>query len=158
MALALLFPGVYPAIDPLPLWQPAPLLQPILALWFPFAFVVLVDSALLFLVVPLLFLGRNAAAGDLKLPRAFFGYRASLDALPKYVWFMDRIEDGKPVHVYFPRRKEDRDEQVRLLREHGFTKVWVTPQLPFLVAMLVGYLLAVVAGNLLLAVIGGLGP
>jgi prepilin signal peptidase PulO-like enzyme (type II secretory pathway) len=29
--------------------------------------------------------------------------------------------------------------------------VWVTPQLPFVTAMLVGYALAVVAGNLLLA-------
>jgi len=154
MALALLFPGVYPTLDSLPVWRPSPVVEPILSLWFPFAFIVLVNSALLFLVMPLLFLARNAASGDARLPRALFGYRAALDAVPKHVWFMDRIEDGRPVHVYFPRRKEDREEQVRLLREHGFTKVWVTPQLPFLVAMLAGYGLAVVVGNLLLGLFG----
>ena len=134
-----------------------PAATPVLAVFFPFAFVVLVDSALLFLVVPLIFLARNAAAGDAKLPRALFGYRVALDAVPSYAWFMDRVENGKPVHVYFPRRSEDREEQVRLLRAHGFDRVWVTPQLPFVTAMLAGYVLAVVAGNLLLAFFGGLG-
>ena len=125
--------------------------------FFPFAFVILVDSALLFLIVPLLFLARNAARGDVTMPRALFGYRVSLAGVPKHVWLMDRIENGKPVHVYFPRRAEDRDEQLRLLREHGFKRVWVTPQLPFVTAMLGGFVLAVVAGNLLLALFGGLG-
>lgn len=154
MALGLLFPGTYPHVGSLPLLQTSPLVEPILAAWFPFAFVVLVNSALLVLVVPLLFLARNAAAGDARLPRALFGYRVPIDAVPKYVWSMDRIEGGKAVHVYFPRRKEDREEQVRLLRQHGYTKVWVTPQLPFIVAMLVGYALAVGVGNLLLALFG----
>jgi len=154
MALALLFPGVYPHVASFPILQPPPVLEPVLAAWFPFAFIVLVNAAVLFLAAPLLFLARNAAAGDAKLPRALFGYRVALDAVPSYVWFMDRIEEGKPVHVYFPRRTEDREEQIRLLREHGFEKVWVTPQLPFLVAMLVGFVLAVVLGNVLLAAFG----
>jgi len=124
---------------------------------FPFAFVVLVNSALLFLVVPLAFLARNLAAGDAKVPRALFGYRVPVNGVPKYAWLMDRIEDGKPVHTYFPRRAEDREEQLRLLREHGFEKVWVTPQLPFVTAMLVGFVLAVVVGNPLLALFGAFG-
>ena len=157
MALALLFPGVYPAVGPLPLLKPVPAAAPILVVVFPFAFVVLVNSALLFLVVPLAFLARNLAAGGAKLPRALFGYRVPLDGVPKYAWLMDRIEDGKPVHTYFPRRAEDREEQLRLLREHGFEKVWVTPQLPFVTAMLVGFVLAVVVGNPLLALFGPFG-
>jgi hypothetical protein len=157
MALALLFPGVYPAVGSLPLLRPLPAAASVLAVVFPFAFVVLVNSALLFLVVPLAFLARNLAAGDAKLPRALFGYRVPLDGVPKYAWLMDRIEDGKAVHTYFPRRAEDREEQLRLLREHGFEKVWVTPQLPFVTAMLVGFVLAVVVGNPLLALFGAFG-
>ncbi len=153
MALALLVPGVYPHLDSLPLLRPLPAAEPTLAVMFPFAFVVLVDTALLFLFVPLLFLARNAAAGNLRLPRALFGYKVSIDALPKYAWLVDRIEGGKSVHVYFPKRREDRDEQVRLLKERGFENVWVTPQLPFVTAMLVGFALAVVAGNLLLGLL-----
>jgi len=157
MALALLFPGIYPHVGPLPVLSLSPLVEPILAVLFPFAFVVLVNAALLFLVMPVVFLARNVAAGDATLPRAVFGYRVSLDAVPKFVWFMDRIEEGKAVRVYVPRHKEDRGEQIRLLREHGFEKVWVTPQLPFIVAILAGFFLAVVAGNVLLALFAGLG-
>lgn len=155
MSLGLLFPGVYPHMDSFPILRPTPVAEPVMSVVFPFAFVVLVNSALLFLVLPFGFLVRNAAAGDASLPRALFGLRVPIDAIPKHVWFMDRIEGGEPVSVYFPRRKEDRKEQIRLLRAHGFTRVWVTPQLPFIAAMLVGYLLAVVAGNLLLAFVGG---
>ena len=153
MALALLFPGVYPHLGSFPLLRPMPAAEPILAVLFPFAFVVLVDAALLFVFVPLLLLARNAAAGHMKLPRALFGYRVPIGALPRYAWLMDRIEDGKPVHVHFPRHREDRDEQVRLLREHGFEHAWVTPQLPFVTAMLIGFVLAAVAGNLLLGLL-----
>ncbi|HEV8594214.1 MAG TPA: A24 family peptidase C-terminal domain-containing protein [Thermoplasmata archaeon] len=155
MSLGLLFPGMYPHLDSFPLLRPSPLAEPVMAVVFPFAFVVLVNAALLFLVIPLLFLARNAAAGDASLPRALVGLRVPINAIPKHVWFMDRVEDGKAVTVYFPRRKEDRKEQIELLREHGFTKVWVTPQLPFIAAMFVGYVLAVTAGNLLLGVLGG---
>jgi len=157
MALALLFPGIYPSLDSLPLLRPPVIVEPILAVTFPFAFVVLVDSAILFLAVPIVLLARNAAKGDAKIPRALFGVRAPIDAVPKYAWLMDRIEDGKPAFVLMPRRKEDREEQIRLLREHGYAKVWVTPQLPFVTAMLAGFALAVVAGNVLLALfrIGG---
>ncbi len=157
MALALLVPGFYPHIGPLPLLRVDPIAEPLVAVTFPFAFVVLLNSALLFLVLPLAFLVRNAARGNAKLPRGLFGFRVPLDRVPRYAWFMDRIEDGRPAFVYFPPRKEDREEQVRLLREHGFTHVWVTPQIPFVVAMLIGFALAVVFGNLLLAAFGGFG-
>jgi len=35
--------------------------------------------------------------------------------------------------------------------------VWVTPQLPFVTAMLIGFVLAVVVGNPLLALFGAFG-
>lgn len=151
MALALLFPGIYPHLGEFPVLSAPRIPEPVLAVLFPFAFVVLVDAAILFLAAPLLFLARNAAAGSARLPRALFGLRVPIERIPRHVWFMDRVKDGNPTFVYFPPRKEDRKEQLRLLREHGYTHVWVTPQLPFIAAMLAGYVLAVVVGNVLLA-------
>lgn len=158
MSLGLLFPGVYPHVGPLPWLAPSPLVEPVLAVWFPFAFVVLVNAAILFAVAPLWFLARNAASGDAKFPQALLGYRAPLDGLPRFAWLMDRVEGGEHVTVVFPRRREDRDEQVRLLKERGLREAWITPQLPFLVAIAAGFALAVTVGNVLLLPFGGLRP
>lgn len=158
MAVALLFPGVYPHLASFPVLATSPIVEPVLAVWFPFSFVVLLNAALLFLVVPILFLTRNAAAGQVRFPQAMLGYRVPLDAVPRFAWLMDRIEEGQLVSALFPKRQEDRAEQVRLLREHGYEMVWVTPQFPFLVALLVGYLLAIIVGNVLLGPFGSLRP
>ncbi len=156
MALALLFPGAYPHVGPFPILTPSALVEPILAVWFPFAFVVLASSALLLLVLPLALLARNAAEGHAPLPRALFGYRVSIDRVPEFAWLMDRVENGERVTVYFPRQADDREEQLALLRERGVERVWVTPQLPFITAILAGYAIAVFLGNPLLAPFGGL--
>lgn len=158
MALGLLFPGVYPHLDSLPWLAPSPLVEPVLAVWFPFAFVALVNAAILFAVAPLWFLARNAASGTVRFPHALLGYRAPIDDLPRFAWLMDRVEGGEHVTVLFPRRREDREEQVRLLKERGLRDAWITPQLPFVVAIALGYVLAVVVGNVLLLPFGGLRP
>ena len=161
MALGLLFPGVYPHVASLPILAPSPLVEPVLAVWFPFAFVTIVNAALLFVVVPLGFLARNAADRTAKTPRALVGYTVPIDAMPKYAWLLDRVEDGRVVGRYFPRRAEDEkkdgQEQLALLKGLGVERVWITPKLPFVTAILAGYGMAVVFGNPLLAVLGGVG-
>lgn len=157
MALGLLFPGIYPHLAGFPILTPGRA-EPLLAVWFPFAFVTIVNAALLFVVVPLAFLARNAAERTAKTPRAFFGYTVSIDAVPKYAWVLDRVEGGRLIARYSPRRVDDetkdRAEQLRLLKERGLARVWVTPKLPFVTAILAGYALAVVLGNPLLALFG----
>jgi len=158
MALGLLFPGIYPHVADLPILAPAARAEPLLAVWFPFAFVTIVNAALLFVVIPLGFLAKNLADGTAKIPRAFFGYTAPIHAVPKYVWLLDRVEGGRLIARFSPRRTEDekadRAEQLRLLQGLGIKKVWVTPKLPFVTAILAGYALAVVVGNPLLALFG----
>lgn len=150
MALALLFPGIYPSVAGLPIVSAPPAAEPILAVLFPFAFVVLVNAVLLALIVPVLLLARNAMRRTLRFPRALVGYPVPIAAVPRHVWLMDRVEDGRTVFRIMPPRTDDREEQLRLLRARGVDRVWVTPQIPFLLAMLGGYALAISLGNVLL--------
>jgi preflagellin peptidase FlaK len=162
MALGLLFPGVYPHVAGFPILAAPPLAEPVLAVWFPFAFVTVVNAALLFIVVPLGFLARNAADRTAKGARALVGYTVPIGAVPRYAWLLDRVEDGRVVARYSPHRTEDerkdRSEQLALLKDMGIARVWITPKLPFVTAILVGYTLAVVLGNPLLSLFRGPGP
>src|SRR2546426_746328 len=80
--------------------------------------------------------------GHLEFPVALFGYKVSLDRVPPYVWFMDRIVDGEHVVVYFPAKRQDRAAILRDLRGAGLRDAWVTPQLPFLVPVAIAYVLS----------------
>ncbi len=150
IALTLLVP-MYPDASPFPWISLDPRTAGTLQALFPFSFVVFVNAAILFLAVPVAYLLINAARGDLSLPAALFGTRASLDALPDHTWLMEKINRrGEHVLVLFPRRGGDRDAEAAKLRAAGSTEAWVTHQVPFMVPLLAGFLLAFVAGNLLL--------
>jgi hypothetical protein len=146
MAIAVLVPA-YPQIPSLPLISLDPRLQGALQILFPFSLLVLMNTALLFVVAPFVFLAYNASRGDLEFPKALVGYKVPLDRVPKYAWYMDQIEDGRHVVVYFPTKRQDRKEIREALRKAGFTRVWATPQLPFMVPLVVGFVLSFVAGN-----------
>lgn len=158
MALGLLFPGIYPHFAGLPIFAPPVSAEPLLAVWFPFAFLTIMNSALLFLAVPIAFLVRNLADGTAKTARSLFGYTVPIDHVPTHAWILDRVEGDRVVRQYTPQRRDDQDadraEQVRLLKERGVSRVWVTPKLPFITAILAGYVLTVVVGNPFLALFG----
>lgn len=158
IAVALLVP-TYPEASPFPWVSLDPRTAGTLQTLFPFSFVVLVNAAILFLAVPLAYLVLNAARGDVKLPQALLGTRARLDALPDHTWLMEKIDRrGEHVLVLFPRRDVDREGEAAKLREVGVTKVWVTHQVPFVVPLFAGYLLAFLAGNLLLGFLSAVLP
>ncbi len=147
MTIALLVPA-YPVLEAgLPFVSLSPAVQQAVDVVFPFALVVLLDAALLLIFLPLVFLLRNAFRRDVHGVESLFGYRVNIDKVPRFVWLMDRIEDGRHVRVLLPRRRENREEQVRQLREKGFDKVWVTPQIPFLLPMAIGFIAAFLVGN-----------
>lgn len=143
----------YPFLPPLPLLAVNPTLQQFLGLLFPFSLVVLLDAALLFAVAPIGFLVYNAARGHLEFPMALLGYKVPLDHVPRYVWFMDQVVKGEHVMVYFPAKRQDRVAILAGLRKEGLKEAWVTPQLPFMVALFVGYVLAFLVGNPLIALL-----
>jgi len=143
----------YPELPPFPLLALDSRLQGTLEILFPFALLVLLTAALLFAILPLVFLAYNATRGDVELPMALVGYKVPLNRVPKYVWFMDRIRDGEHVTVYFPAKHQDRVKIMEELRRAGLKEAWVTPQLPFMVPLAIGYVLAFVVGNPLMTVL-----
>lgn len=150
IALTLLVPS-YPDLSPFPLLQLPSLVRGTLEALFPFSLVVLVNAAILFLVVPIAYVVVNAARRDLELPQALFGTKASLDHLPPHVWLMEHVDrTGERVAVLFPSRSKDESEEIAKLRAAGADRVWVQPKVPFMVPLLIGFLLAVFVGNLML--------
>jgi preflagellin peptidase FlaK len=154
IALTLLVP-TYPDASPFPLIAPNPIVQDLLRVAFPFSLVIYVDAAILFLAVPVVLFLRNAIRGDFGLPQAFLGYRTPIQRIPSKAWLMERINDrGEHILVLFPKRGGDRSEDIARLRAAGIDRVWVTPQIPFMVPLLGGFWLAFFVGNVLLGIFG----
>jgi preflagellin peptidase FlaK len=153
IALSLLVP-TYPDVSPYPLIRPDSRLDTLWRTAFPFSLEVWVDAAVLFLAIPVAFLLLNMARGDFALPQALLGYRARLQAFPPHVWLMEKINDrGEHVLVLFPRRGGNPEGDVARLRAAGIDRAWVTPQIPFMVPLLGGFLLAFFVGNVLLGIL-----
>ncbi len=150
MAVTLLVPA-YPDAAPFPLISlPAGVATPMSNL-FPFSLAVLVNAAILFLAVPLAYLVVNAARRDIEMPQALFGTKAPLDKIPPHVWLMERVDArGERIAVLFPSRTKDDSEEIAKLKAAGADRVWVQPKVPFLLPLLVGFLLAFFVGNLML--------
>ena len=153
IALTLLVP-VYPDASPFPLFATSPRIEALFQAVFPFSLVVWVDSLVLFLAVPIgLFVG-NAIRGDMAFPQSFLGVRARVNAFPRFVWLMEKIDDrGQRVLVLFPKRGGNPEADLARLRAAGIDRAWVTPQIPFVVLLFGGFVLSFLAGNLLLAVL-----
>ncbi len=143
----------YPQLPGFPLLTLDVGLQGFLGVLFPFSLVVLLDAALLFAVAPVAYLAYNATRGHVEFPMALLGYKVPLDRVPRHAWFMDQIIAGEHVVVYFPRTQQDRRATLQGLREAGLKEAWVTPQLPFMVALSIGYVLAFLVGNPLMALL-----
>jgi len=128
MALAILFP-VYPDISGLPIigFPANQLIVDNLQIIFPFAFLLLMNAAILQVVsVPLGLFFRNLVKRDFGFPEMFLGYRMDIHMVrKKFVWPMEVVRDG----------------EIRL---------WVTPKIPFIIPMLLGLIFSLVIGNLIM--------
>lgn len=120
----------------------------------PFAVSVLMNSALFSVVVPIAIAVRNVRAGEFRGLSGFVGYSIPVDDLPrKYVWVRDpmfgrgRVEEESIETSEDDRRR--REAIAQDLRSRGVSRVWVTPQIPFLVVMAFGILGTLLAGNIL---------
>jgi len=147
IALSIMFP-FYPAFASFPILQSHEWFAEVL---FPFSFVVLINAAIIVALLPLAFLVKNMAAGEFRFPHAFVGYKMDAEeARGKFVWLMERMEDGKHWLYTKPRRVEDLGKELDLLVEAGHTRVWVTPKVPFIVPMFLSLFFTAIVGNLLL--------
>jgi preflagellin peptidase FlaK len=153
IALSLLVP-TYPDAAPFPLFGTDPRVEGVLKIVLPFSLVIWVNAAVLFLAVPVVLFVMNAIRGDVAFPQAFLGYRVPTDSMPRHAWLMEKIDRrGDHLLVLFPKRGGDPVADLARLRGAGVRRVWVTPQIPFMVPLLGGFLLAFLAGNVLLALL-----
>ncbi|KAA0002781.1 MAG: hypothetical protein FE044_02480 [Thermoplasmata archaeon] len=107
---------------------------------FVFPLTVLINSLLLILPMPIIFLIYNAIRRDIEMPYAFFGYRMEASvAKNKFVWPMEK--DGRK--TIFPVKNADFDSYKG--------RIWVTPKLPFLLFILIGYVISCLFGDILFA-------
>ena len=135
--------------NPLLLEYPARVQGSVLAL-LPFPFTLLIDGALLTLLVPLLMLLRNLRRGEREFPRILHMERIPTAELARrFVWLKEpALEEGHREDT----TEEDRAlraRQVEKLQAMGVERVWVTPQLPFLVSLTLGAVLGVLVGDVL---------
>jgi len=135
-------------------WIPQPTsIAPITGI-LPFAVNVLMNSALFAIAVPIVIAVRNARAGEFRGLAAFVGYSIPVDELPnRFVWvrdpmFGDAREEEREIETSEDDRRR-REEIARELKSKDAERVWVTPQIPFVVVMAFGVLGALLAGNVL---------
>ncbi len=152
-AKALMIAGVVLPIFAAPLLTPDARALQLLTI-VPFSVNLLMDAALLSIAIPIGLGVRNAARGEFSFPRGFSGYRIPVQELPqRFVWLKDPLAGDDPGDREAETSEEDRQERTRLaavLEAKGVDRVWVTPQIPFLVVMAFGAIAALLAGNLLL--------
>lgn len=81
----------------------------------------------------------------------FFGYKVDADRIPKFHKLFEYVnEDGEPV---LTRKSVEADKKrLAMLREakkKGLVeRVWVTPELPYMIPITAGYVLALLVGDL----------
>ncbi len=147
MSIAILQP-VYPRhiFSVFPLWVPR--YVELVEITFPFAFLVLLYTGIIFALF-LLSLGiRNLIKGHTGFPEMFMGYMLPLEEVNRHhVWLMERVVNGE--HVLYLNPSEHTDEDIKALKKIGRTEVWVQPKIPFVVFITAGLLLAYLLGNFL---------
>jgi len=113
---------------------------------FPFSLTVLFLASLIVALMPVYFLAINLMKGDVSFPEMLLGYRMKVaEAKKKKVWPMVRIVDGKLKRVLFPTKYMEIDWDA--IENSGMDEVWVTPKIPFIVPITLGFILALIIGN-----------
>jgi preflagellin peptidase FlaK len=152
-AKALMIAGLLVPMFPNPLLAPPASIAPITQV-LPFSLNVLMNSALFSVAVPLAIAVRNARTGELHGLAGFVGYSIPVEELPRrYVWVHDPMfgpgrEEEKSIETSEDDRKR-REALAKELSSRGVSRIWVTPQVPFLVVMACGVVGALLAGNVL---------
>lgn len=142
MAIAILLP-VQPAINQLPLWGQS---------YMPASWTVFSNSLIIFLSIPLALLIYNIAQRNIKLPHALLGYKMKLDvAKEKFVWPLEKIRDGE-LRLTIRPKEFDSEEEFKEFEKLKITEIWVTPKIPFMIPLLLGFICTFIFGDILFAI------
>jgi preflagellin peptidase FlaK len=119
----------------------------------PFSWSIFSNSLVIFLFIPLSLLVINIIRGDFKFPYIFLGYKASIEkAREKFVWPLEKIVDGKRKFVYMP-KNFDSDKEYSEFEKNYIKEIWVTPKIPFMIPLLIGFICAFLFGDILFYII-----
>jgi len=138
MALAILVP-----------LEPSIFEFPLLSSFMPFSWVILSNSVLLFLLIPVSLLIFNIARRNIEFPYCLLGYKLSVEkAKERFVWPLEKIVDGKRKFSYMP-KEFDVEDDLETFEKNGIMEIWVTPKIPFMIPLLAGFLCSFILGDLL---------
>lgn len=156
MAISIMVP-FYPHFSDFPLLQfSSDRIAQAMELFFPFAFLVLMNSVLFVIWVFLGLIVFNATRKDFGFPEMILGYKMNIDEVEKkFVWPMERVVDDERVLVLFPRKVDE--ESIAKLKEMGVKRIWVTPKIPFIIFITGGFIISAILGNVFAAMLGLLG-
>ena len=123
----------------------------------PFVLAVFFNAAFISLLNPVAMFFYNLARGDRGKLMAF-AYKVPLAVArkKKFIWLSECIVDGKRKLLYLRFREQTgkwRRRQLELLQKEGSRRVWVQPQIPFMVQLCAGFILTFIAGNIILLAI-----
>jgi preflagellin peptidase FlaK len=139
MAIAILTP-LEPSISQFPLWSGS---------FMPFSWSIFSNSIIIFLFIPMSLLIINIAKRDIQFPFVFLGYKMDIKtARNKFVWPLERLVEGKRKFVYMPNSFEV-DDEYNVFEKNGISKVWVTPKIPFMIPLFIGFIIAFIIGDIL---------
>jgi preflagellin peptidase FlaK len=138
-AIAILVP-IEPNISQFPIWSGS--LMP--SSWFIFS-----NSVIIFLLFPISLLIYNLFKRNISFPYCLLGYKMNLKkAKEKFVWPLEKIVDGKRKFVYMP-KEFDVEEELKEFEKHNVKSIWVTPKIPFMIPLLVGFIFAFIFGDIM---------
>jgi|Deesub1362B_J571_1020462.scaffolds.fasta_scaffold00131_56 preflagellin peptidase FlaK len=152
IVIAITFP-FYPEIPPFPILNKG---------FGIFAFSTLSNSVIAAPFMVVVFAIRNLIregySGLKEHPIGFlFGYRVEVTNFPKFHNLLQAVRDGKVVNLrrgIDPEGPEGSEgDELEALKKVGCKKVWATPQLPFLIFITAGFLLATFIGDLVVFLI-----
>ncbi len=150
-AKALMIAGIMLPISTITLFAVPASVAPVLSLY-PFSVTVLMNGALLTLAVPITIALLNVRRHEFHFPKGFLGYTIGVEDLPhRWVWLRDPTFGGVPDAAEAATSAEDqafRERTATELKAQGVSRLWVTPQIPFLVILAAGVGAALIAGNL----------
>jgi len=138
MSLAILVP-FQPNFFIFPLWDSI----------MPYVWVILSNSVFIYLVIPLSLLLFNIYKKNFKFPYFFLGYKMNLfKAKESFVWPLEKIVNGKRKISYFSMNKKI-DNIYKVFEENNIDNIWVTPKIPFMIPLLLGFIISFFIGDIL---------
>ena len=117
---------------------------------FPFPFVIFMNSLFVYLFIPIGLAIYNIAKGSIETPffQIFFGMKMELNkARESFVWPMQQVVGESLVMVAFVRHKLDSDAEWDRLEEKGITHPWVTFKVPYIIPLMLSFLISVFYGD-----------